>query len=51
VKVGMRDSFGIMQPSGKLGEKQNHCRVSMKELEARRQQNASFYCYLGSAYH
>ena len=37
---GMRDSFGIVQLSGKLGEKPGekwkHCKASVRELEARR---------------
>jgi len=38
--AGMRDSFGIVQLSGKPGErpgeKRKHCEASVKELEARR---------------
>jgi len=40
VKAGMRDSFGTVQPSGKPGEKRKHCKVSVKGLEARRQQQS-----------
>jgi len=32
--AGMRDSFGIVQLSGKPGEERKHCKVSVKELEA-----------------
>jgi len=32
--AGMRDSFGIVQLSGKPGEKRKHCKVSVKNLEA-----------------
>jgi len=38
VNAGMRDRFGIMQLSGNPGEKRKHCKVNMKGLEARRQQ-------------
>jgi len=31
--AGIRDSFGIEQLSGKLGEKRKHCKVSVKTLE------------------
>jgi len=34
VKAGMCDSFGIMELSGKQGEKREHCTVSVKELGA-----------------
>ena len=30
--AGMRDSLGIVQLSGKPGEKREHCKVSVKEL-------------------
>jgi len=33
VNAGMRDSFGIVQLSGKLGEKRKHHKASVKELE------------------
>jgi len=33
--AGMRDSFGIVQLSGKPGEKRKYCKISRKELEAR----------------
>jgi len=39
--AGIRDSFGIVQLSGKTGEKRKHCKVSRKELEARR-----WECYI-----
>ena len=32
VNAGMRDSFGIVQLSGKLGEKRKYCKISRKEL-------------------
>jgi len=31
--AGIGDSFGIVQLSGKLGEKRKHCKVSVKEPE------------------
>jgi len=31
--AGMRDSLGIVQLSGKLGEKRKHCKVGWKWLE------------------
>jgi len=34
--AGIRDSFGIVQLSGKPGEKRKYCEISRKELEARR---------------
>jgi len=34
--AGMRDSFGIVQLSGKPGGKRKHCKASVKKLEARR---------------
>jgi len=33
---GVRDSFGIVQLSGKPGEKRKYCKISRTELEARR---------------
>jgi len=41
-KAGMRDSFGIMQLSGKPGEKWKYCKVSRKELAARRRESVCF---------
>lgn len=38
----MSDSFGIVQLVGKPGEKGKYCKVSRKELEARRQENVCF---------
>jgi len=42
----MRDSFGIVQLSGrpgeKPGEKRKHCEASVRELEARRWESASW---------
>jgi len=32
--AGMRDSFGIVQLSGKPGEKRENCKISRKKLEA-----------------
>jgi len=32
----MRDNFGIVQLSGKPGEKRKYCKISRKELEARK---------------
>jgi len=40
--AGMRDSFRIVQLSGKPGEDRGHCRVIRKELEARRRESVSF---------
>jgi len=40
--AGMPDSFGIVQLSGKPGEKRKHCKASVKELEARRGKVLSF---------
>jgi len=40
--AGMRDSFGIVQLSGKPGEKRKHCKTSVKELEARRWESVCF---------
>ena len=40
--VGMRDSFGIAQLSGKPGEKRKYWKMSRKELEARRWESACF---------
>ena len=34
--AGVRDGFGIAQLSGEPGEKRKHCKISRKELEARR---------------
>jgi len=34
--AGVRDSFWIVQLSGKPGEKRKYCKISWKELEARR---------------
>jgi len=33
VNTGKRDSFGIVQPPGKPGEKRKHYKVSQKGLE------------------
>ena len=41
---GMSDSFGIAQLVRKPGEKGKYCKVSRKELEARRQENVFFPC-------
>jgi len=44
--AGMRDSFGIVQLSGKSGErpgeKWKHCKASMGELEARWRESGCF---------
>jgi len=42
VKAGTRDSFGILQLSGRLGEKRKHCKVSVKRLDARMQEGDCF---------
>jgi len=42
VNVGMCDSFGIVQLSGKPGEKWKYCKISRKKLEARRWESVSF---------
>ena len=34
--AGTHDSFSIVQLSGKPGEKRKYCKISRKELEARR---------------
>jgi len=39
---GMRDSFWIVQLSGKPGEKLKYCKINRKELEARRWES---YCF------
>jgi len=45
----MRDSFGIVQLSGKPGEKPKHSKPSVRELGARRQWDNLFsFCQLGS---
>jgi len=43
----MRYIFGIVQLSGKPGEKRKYCEVSVKEPEAQRQQRSVcfFFCY------
>jgi len=41
--AGMRDSYGIMQLSGKPGEKRKHSKASMRELEARQQWKSLFF--------
>jgi len=41
-KTGMRDSFGIVRLSGKSGGKLKYCRISRKELEARRWESVYF---------
>jgi len=40
--AGMRDSFGIVQLSGKPGEKGKYCKISRKALEAQRWQSVCF---------
>jgi len=40
--TGMQDSFGIVQPSGKPGEKRKHCKVSWKGLEAQQRKSVRF---------
>ena len=40
--AGMRDSFGIVQLSGKPGEKRKYYKVSRKGLEARREEGVCF---------
>jgi len=40
--AGMRDGFGIVQVSGKPREKQKHCKINRKELEARRWESVRF---------
>jgi len=40
--AGMRDSFGILQLSGKSEEKRKYCKISRKELEARRWESVCF---------
>jgi len=42
--AGMRDSFGIVRPSGKPGEKRRNCKLSRKALEARRRESVCFPC-------
>jgi len=42
VNAGMRDSFGIVQLSEKPGEKRKYCKISRKELEARRWESVCF---------
>ena len=38
----MRDSFGIVRLSGKPGEKQKHCKASVRGVEAERQWDSLF---------
>jgi len=45
---GVRDSFGIAQLSRRLGEKRKYCKVSLKELEARKWESVCFFCQPGS---
>jgi len=40
--AGMCDRFGIMQLSGKPGEKRKHCKVSWKGLEAQWRKSVCF---------
>jgi len=40
--AGMRDSFGIVQLSGKPGEKRKDCKASVNELEVRRRESVCF---------
>jgi len=40
--AGMHDSFGIVQLSGKPGEKRKYRKVSRKELEAPRRESVCF---------
>ena len=40
--AGMRDSFGIVQLSGKPGEKRKYCKPSVRELEA---QGSEIVCF------
>ena len=40
--AGMRNSFGIVQLSGKPGERRKHCKTSVGGLEARRQWDSLF---------
>jgi len=40
--AGMPDSFGIVQLSGKPGEKRKYCKVSRKEPEVRRRESVCF---------
>ena len=42
VNGGTRDSFGIIQLSGKPGEKRKYCKVSRKQLESRRREYGYF---------
>jgi len=46
VNAGIRDSFGILQLSGKPGEKpgekRKHYKASVRELEARRWESVRF---------
>ena len=47
--AGMCDSLGIVQLSGRPGEKRNYYKVSRRELEARRQWDSLFsFCQPGS---
>jgi len=46
--AGMRDSFGIVQLSGKPGEKRKYCKISRKELEALRWDSLFSFCQPGS---
>jgi len=40
--AGIRHSFGIVQVSGKPGEKRKYCKISRKELEPRRWEGVCF---------
>jgi len=42
VNEGMCDSFGVVQFSGKPGERRKHSKASVKGLEARRQESVCF---------
>jgi len=40
--AGMCDSFGVVQLSGKPGEKRKYCKISRKEPKARRWESVCF---------
>jgi len=40
--AGMRDSFGIVQLSGKPGEKRKHCKANVRGLQAWWEWNSLF---------
>ena len=42
MNAGIRDSFGIVQLSGKPGEKRRYRKINRRELEARRWESVGF---------